>query len=94
METSVGIRELLRNPDLLAQYDYLDIEDKRSHKYKGLFVAPKYAREMKEYLRRKIAGERQRDLKEIMDFAGIVDGDFQEMTTQAATGRKIERYED
>jgi len=50
MTTTVGIRELSRNSKLLEQYDYVDVEDKKTHEYKGLFISPKYADEFKKYL--------------------------------------------
>lgn len=50
MTTVVDIRDLVRNIDMLQQYDYVDIEDKKTHEYKGLFLSPGYAKEFKEYL--------------------------------------------
>ena len=50
MTKVIGIRDLVRNASLLEEYDYVEIEDKRTHEYKGLFISPKYAQEMKQIL--------------------------------------------
>jgi hypothetical protein len=68
--TTVGIRELSRNSKLLEQYDYVDVEDKKTHEYKGLFISPKYADEFKKYLDEKISREKQDMLDRIDKFAG------------------------
>ena len=70
MTTTVGIRELSRNSKLLEQYDYVDVEDKKTHEYKGLFISPKYADEFKKYLDKKISKEKQDMLDRIDKFAG------------------------
>ncbi len=73
MTTTVGIRELSRNSKLLEQYDYVDVEDKKTHEYKGLFISPKYADEFKKYLDKKISKEKQTQLDEIMQFMGSME---------------------
>ena len=35
MTKSFSIRDLTRNSKVLADYDYIDIEDKKSHQYRG-----------------------------------------------------------
>jgi hypothetical protein len=70
MPTPLGIRELSRNSKLLEQYDYVDVEDKKTHEYKGLFISPKYADEFKKYLDEKISKEKQDMLDRIDKFAG------------------------
>ena len=57
----VGIRELARNSNILADHDYIDVEDKRTHEYKGLFVSAVFADEIKEFLDRKIAIQKQKN---------------------------------
>ena len=66
----VGIRELARNSNILDGYDYIEVEDKKTHKYKGLFVSPKYAEEFKSFLEEKEAKAIQEQLDEIMQFVG------------------------
>ena len=39
MTTTMSIRELTRNGSMFAEYDYIDIEDRKSHEYKGVFVS-------------------------------------------------------
>jgi hypothetical protein len=94
MTTTVGIRDLVRNSRLLEEYDYVDVEDKRSHTYKGLFVSPKYAEELKAYLKKKIRAEKRKAIAEVMQFAGMENGVFGEKNVQELTAEKRKRYED
>ena len=66
----MSIRELTRNGNMIGEYDYIDIEDRKSHDYKGIFVPAKYADDVKQYLDKKIAKERQARIDEVMKFAG------------------------
>lgn len=50
MTITVGIRDITRNIDILREYGYVDIEDKKTKEYKGAFLSPEYAQEFKEYL--------------------------------------------
>ena len=72
MTTTMSIRELTRNGNMMAQYDYIDIEDRKSHEYKGVFVPARYSEMVKEFLRQKAEEEKQKQLDEIMQFAGKV----------------------
>ena len=73
MTTTVGMRELSRNLNIIDGYDYVDVEDKKTHEYKGLFVSPKYADEFKSFLEDKISSEIQEQLDEIQRFAGTME---------------------
>ena len=64
------MRELSRNANILDGYDYVDVEDKKTHEYKGLFISPKYADEFRKYLDEKISRENQDMLDRIDKFAG------------------------
>jgi len=66
----VGMRELARNSNILDGYDYVEVEDKKTHEYKGLFISPKYADEFKAFLEEKIAKDMQEKLDRIEEFAG------------------------
>ncbi len=70
MTRIVGIRDLSRNSNILDGYDYVDVEDKKTHEYKGLFVSPKYADEFKSFLKEKISKIHQEKLDRIKKFAG------------------------
>jgi hypothetical protein len=94
MTTTVGIRDLVRNSRLLEEYDYVDVEDKRSHTYKGLFVSPKYAEELKAYLKKKIRAEKRKAIADVMQFAGMENGVFGEKNVQELTAEKRKRYAD
>ena len=43
MTTTIGVREISRNMTILKDYDYINIEDKKTKEYKGLLVSSKYA---------------------------------------------------
>ena len=94
MKTTVGIRDLARNSKILEQYDYVDVIDKRTYIYKGLFVSPKYAEEFKAYLARKIEIEKRKSLDDIMQFAGISDKQFGDNSVQKLTAMKRKKYEE
>ncbi len=70
MTMKVGMRELARNSNILDGYDYVEVEDKKTHEYKGLFISPKYADEFKSFLEDKISRDLQEQLDEIDRFAG------------------------
>jgi hypothetical protein len=46
----IGIRELVRDTSVLDRYDYIEIEDKKTHKLKGIFVSNEYAKDIEEFL--------------------------------------------
>jgi len=73
MTIKVGIRELARNSNILDSYDYVEVEDKKTHEYKGLFISPKYADEFKRFLDDKISSKIQKQLDEIERFAGTME---------------------
>jgi len=66
----LSIRELGRNVRTINGYDYVEIEDRKSKEYKGIFVSPKYAQEVKRFLEEKIRGEKHELLDELERFAG------------------------
>jgi len=70
MTTTIGLRELSRNSNILDGYDYVDVEDKKTHEYKGLFISPKYAEEFKKLLEKRLDKEKQDMLDRIDRFAG------------------------
>jgi len=72
MATTIGIRELARGSSILKEYDYVNIEDKKTHQRKGLIVSDQYADEVEKYLKKIIAKKQQQDLDDIMQFAGTI----------------------
>ncbi len=84
MTTTVGIRELSRNSNILDGYDYVDVEDKKTHEYKGLFISPKYAEEFKKYLDEKISKEKQDQIDKLMQFVGTgsIKEEFNNLTSR------------
>jgi len=55
---------------MFSEYDYIDIEDRKSHEYKGVFISAKYADEVKDFLEKKLAKEKKEKLDRIMKFSG------------------------
>ncbi len=78
--TKIGIRDIARNVNILNEYDYIEVEDRKTHEYKGLFIAPKYAEEFKRYLEEKLANER--------------NGKLDRLKRYAAKGKIEEQYND
>lgn len=70
MTMVVGMRELARNSNILDGYDYVDVEDKKTHEYKGLFISPKHADEFKAFLEDKVNNEKQEKIDRLMKYAG------------------------
>ena len=66
MTKRLGIREVTRNFSILDEYDYVEIEDKKTHEYKGMFISSKYAEEFKKFLDEK----KQEKLDRLKQFAG------------------------
>lgn len=82
MTTSMSIRDLTRSGSILMNYDYIDIEDKKSNEYKGVFV-PKYlAAEVKEFIDNKLQEQKEQKKHSILKFAGIAKGDTKGMSIQ------------
>ena len=89
MTTKMSIRELTRSGSKIAEYDYIDIEDRKSHEYKGVLISAKYADDVKAFLEKKIAKEKQKRLDEIMQFAGILSGATENMSAQEIKAKKM-----
>ena len=92
MTTTIGVREISRNINILEKYDYVDIEDKKTKEYKGLLISSKYAKEIKSFLDKKLLKEREKELSEIMKFSGILDGDTNDMSIKEMKKSKEKRY--
>ncbi|NOQ29854.1 MAG: hypothetical protein GQ570_01900 [Helicobacteraceae bacterium] len=73
MTMKVGIRDLARNSNILDGYDYVDVEDKKTHEYKGLFISPKYAEEFKTFLDDKISKKMQEKWDRVEPFIGSME---------------------
>ncbi len=72
MRAVVGIRELSQKLSELEKYDYIEVEDKKTKKPKGIFISDKYAKEFKEFLEQKKKKEIEKKLEELKKFAGNV----------------------
>ncbi len=59
----IGIRDLIRNSNILKDYDYVEIEDKKTKQFRGVFLSEKMAKEFKKYLEEK----RQKKIQDKLD---------------------------
>ncbi len=82
MTTTLSIRELTRSGDILAAYDYIDIEDRKSHQYKGVFVPERHAESVKDFLEHGLLKEKQRKIEGMLKFAGMATGDIGDSSIQ------------
>jgi len=95
MTTTMSIRELTRNGSMFGEYDYIDIEDRKSHEYKGVFISAQYADDVKKFLEKKMAKEKQEKLDRIMKFAGkgSIHKRFEDLTVSQMREKKAkEQY--
>ena len=95
MTTTMSIRELTRNGSMFGGYDYIDIEDRKSHEYKGVFIPAEYAEDVKKFLEKKLAKQKQEKLDRIMKFAGkgSIHKRFEDLTASQISEKKaIEQY--
>ena len=90
MTTTMSIRELTRNGSMFGQYDYINIEDKKSNEYKGVFISSKYADMVKDFLKKEIEKQQKKELDEIMQFAGIMDGESKNLSMQELKAKRGE----
>ena len=90
MTTTMSIRELTRNGRMFGQYDYINIEDKKSNEYKGVFISSKYADMVKDFLKKEIEKQQKKELDEIMQFAGIMDGESKNLSMQELKAQRGE----
>lgn len=73
MTTTIGLRELQRDTGILDRYDYIKIEDKKTHTPKGIFVSAEYAEEIEKLMQQKLIDERQKKWERIKPFVGTLE---------------------
>jgi len=73
MTKRVGIREVTRNFSILDEYDFVEIEDKKTHKVKGMFVSERFLDDVRDFLEAKKEKEIQEKLDEIKQFSGKIE---------------------
>ena len=77
----VGIRDLIRNSNILKKYDYVEIEDRKTHQLRGVFLSREMAKEFKKYLeekKKKRIQEKLNALDNIVKFAKSSKNSFLE----------------
>ena len=91
MHTTMSIRDLTRSGSRLQEYDYIDIEDKKSHAFKGVFVPERYADEVKRFMEKKLKAQGDARVDAVMEFVGILDGETGERSIQELKASKEQR---
>ncbi len=79
----------------LTELADFEVEDKRTHEYKGLFVSAKFAQEFKIFLEDKISKEQQEKLQRVIQYAGKgkIKEDFDNSTSSELKMKKsMEQY--
>ncbi len=76
---TMGIRDLVREGKKITNYDIIDIRDKKTGEYRGVFVSQHYADDVKKM----ILARRKKKVKEFMKFSGMASGLFVNETVQS-----------
>ncbi len=63
MVKRVGVREFIKNSTLMDKYDYIEIEDKKSNRLKGIFISYKLAKDFEEFLKKRKGEEVKKKLE-------------------------------
>jgi len=66
----MGIRDITRNFTMIENYDYVEIEDKKTHTLKGLFVSSDFAEDVKKFIEQKLKTAKQLEIDEMMNIVG------------------------
>jgi len=83
MTTKVSVRELVRNSNILKEYDFVEVEDKKSKKLRGIFISPKLADEFKEFLEAKEQQEIQKKVDALNGIVPLPSGSLKDETIQS-----------
>jgi len=70
MTAKMGIRDITRNFTMIENYDYVEIEDKKTHTLKGLFVSSDFAEDVKKFIEQKLKTAKQLEIDEMMNIVG------------------------
>jgi len=82
MITKVSVREFVRNSNILKEYDFVEVEDKKSKKIRGIFISAELAKEFREFLELKNEKEIQKKLDALNRLKDIGDGLLKDLTIQ------------
>ena len=70
MSRRLGVRDVTRNFSILYEYDYVEIEDKKTKQIKGMFVSERYIDDVKAFIEAKKEEEMRQKMEEIRRLAG------------------------
>lgn len=94
MTARLGVRDIVRNFNILENYEYVEIEDKKTHALKGLFVSAELLDDVKKFIDEKLIAQKQQKIDALMPFVGMVSGVFDELSAQEIKAIKREKYRD
>jgi len=72
MTAKMGIRDIVRNFSMLENYDYVEIEDKKTKEPKGIYISQKLAEKLKDIIEQKAQEEKEEQLNFINKFVGFL----------------------
>jgi hypothetical protein len=78
----------------VLEKDYIEIQDRKSHLTKGVFIPDSYAKEVVTYLTEKINRERMLKKNSLLSYAGIATGDYGEESYIDLAAEKSGKYGD
>jgi len=84
MTAKMGIRDIVRNFSILENYDYVEIEDKKTKEPKGIYISQKLAEKLKDIIEQKAKEEKEEELNFINKFVGFLEPEerFKDKTIQ------------
>jgi len=84
MTAKMGIRDIVRNFSMLENYDYVEIEDKKTKEPKGIYISQKLAEKLKDIIEQKAKEEKEEQLNFINKFVGFLEPEerFKDKTIQ------------
>ncbi|WP_035588009.1 hypothetical protein [Hippea jasoniae] len=94
MIKKMGIREITKNFSAIDRYDYIEIEDKKTHQIKGIIVSGRYVNEIRDIVRKVIEEKKKKEIDEILRFAGIADGDTTNLSEKELRIIHAKKYTD
>lgn len=97
MTAKMGVRDITRNFSTIENYDYVEIEDKKTHTIKGLFVSGNFVEDVKMFIEQKLKAAKQQEINEMMSIVGKgkIEKRFDNLTSKEIRQKKAEeKYAD
>jgi len=88
MTTKIGIRDLVRNSNILNKYDFVEVEDKKTRKLKGVFISADLAEEFKKFIEEKKRKKVEAKLKAFNSITPLPSGTLTDKNIQKIKSNK------